>query len=76
MTLKNNEDKSFENRRTQKFLKTYGFYVHVISLRLAEIPAAKFPSLGGVAKIQRIFDGVVDKNPLLGICYPKVIEPV
>ncbi|MDQ1095263.1 hypothetical protein QE441_002345 [Chryseobacterium sp. SORGH_AS909] len=33
--------------------------MHVKSLQLADIPAAKFPSLGGVAKIQRIFDGVV-----------------
>ncbi|MDQ1096889.1 hypothetical protein QE441_000067 [Chryseobacterium sp. SORGH_AS909] len=32
------------------------------SLQFAEIPAAKFPSLGGVAKIQRIFDGVVFNN--------------
>ncbi|MDQ1096888.1 hypothetical protein QE441_000066 [Chryseobacterium sp. SORGH_AS909] len=29
------------------------------SLQFTQIPAAKFHSLGGVAKIQRIFDGVV-----------------
>jgi len=54
--------KTLKTLRTQKCLKTYGFYVHVKSLQLAEIPAAKFPSLGGVAKIHRTFDGVVFNN--------------
>ncbi|MDQ1096954.1 MULTISPECIES: hypothetical protein [Chryseobacterium] len=51
LTHENYKDKSFENRRAQKFLKTYGFYVHVKSSQFTEIQAAKFPSLGGVAKI-------------------------
>ncbi len=53
ISLKTEEHLSFKNLR---FL-----WVRKIFAACGSI-SCKFPSLGGVAKIQRIFDGVVDEK--------------